>query len=350
MQVTAQQVFKELESGVSRLLYLILGDEPFQAQEIEARIKKNLLRDETDDFTFEVWDAEHLDAAALLTSLQTLPGLFALEATSPKVVVCRRFEKASSAETAILEDYFRSPSETSCLVLFCAKADKRKAWFKLVDEKGYIIEVAEPHAREWPKWQAYLEKKIEKQIQADAWEMLVELSNRKLSMLWSELQKMATFVGDSGKITRRDLLLAGVSNSEVDIFELVEDVVSRRAFLALRKYHALVQNGESDIKILSLLVRQFRLIQQCLQLTKQGVSDPKIIGAQVGTNPYFVPKILQQAKKHTLSTLPKVFHQLSECDFLLKTGDGGLFEHFLVPYFEGKRCLSTFHTGSRCEK
>ena len=167
MQITAQQLFKDLEAGIRKPFYVIVGEEPFQMSEILSRLKKVFLAKEEDGtFNFEAFDGEHLDVSALIGSLDTLPGLFDGPGAM-RLILCRHFEKINATGIEALDRYFKSPSDTTCFVIQAGKMDKRKAWVKAVDAKGDVVEVSEPYDREWPKWQGYFERKIEKKIDGE---------------------------------------------------------------------------------------------------------------------------------------------------------------------------------------
>ncbi len=333
MIVSAQQIFKELEAGTWRPFYLVVGEEPFQSSEILSRLKVFLSKGEIgDSFNYEAWDGEGLDAAGLLASLETLPGLFDGEGTK-RLVVCQRFDKVTTAGLEVLDSYFRNPLSTTCFVLLASKVDKRKAWVKCVDEKGAHVEVNEPYERDWPKWQGYLERKTGKKVESNAWEVLLDGASRSLSLVWAELQKLAIYVGEKGVITRKDVIELSPAPGGSDVFDLVDDVLCRRKEAAVHRYQRLLRSGESEIKILSLFVRQFRLVDNYQRLAREGVTDSKVIAPQIGVHPFLVSKIKAQAQHHTPKSLAARISELSECDYHMKIGEGHLFEDFLIPYF-----------------
>lgn len=332
MQITAQQLFKELDSKSFRPFYVIVGEETFQIGEIIERLKSAVLgQSASSDFQYEAWEGEGLDGGNLRASLEELPGLFS--DGGPRLVICRTFEKASAGALEVLDGYFTNPVETTVFVMVASKIDKRKAWIKHLETSAGVLEVDEPQDREWPRWHGYLEKKIGKKIEGEAWERLVATSQKRLATLWSELQKVATFVGDRNVITSADVALLAAGEAGEDIFGFAEDVVYRRAERSFRRFHNLLREGESEVKILSILVRQFRIIQQYRSLAKTGVTDPKVVGPQIGVHPFFVSKIASQSKLSTDESLTHTIQRLAEADYRLKTGHGGLFENFLVPYF-----------------
>jgi len=333
MAVTAQKVFKDLESGSFRPLYLIAGAEPFQANEILSQFKRKFVKEETAQaLNFEVWDGEGLNASELLNSLDMLPGLFAAE-EEIRLIVCQRFDKVSAASLETLQNYFLSPSTSTVFLMFADKADKRKSWYKTVEDKGDIIEIREPYDREWPKWSGFFERKYGKRIEPSAWEMLVSASGRCLSLLATEIEKMAVYLNDKPLLQIEDVQAMGAYSAGEDVFSLVEDVAMKRKSAALRKYDVLMRNGESDIKLLSIIVRQFKMIEHAMRLAQKGVTDSKTVASQIGAHPFFVSKIFEQMKKHNAENLGQILDLLAKCDYQIKTGDGSLFERFLVPYF-----------------
>jgi DNA polymerase III delta subunit len=72
------------------------------------------------------------------------------------------------------------------------------------------------------------------------------------------------------------------------------------------------------------------MVEQCLRLMSKGITDPKVIAPKIGAHPFFVSKVIQQTKGHTLKSLGKSLSQLADCDYRMKRGDGDLFSTFLT--------------------
>lgn len=330
--MTARQVFKELSAGGIKPFYLVIGEEPFQRDEILKRFKAHFIK-EAEDSTFntESFYGESLDVAALMDALQALPCLFG--GTGVRLIVCRNFDKISSGDLDTLGSCFSDPSPTTCFLMLASKVDKRKSWIKRVDEKGCLLEVKEPYEREWPGWKGYFEKRVSKRLDSEAWDRLVREANFSLSLVSSELEKIATFVGDRQTVTLADVTSVSSSISADVLFSFADDVVFRRKFPAIQKFHRLIGQGENEIKILSILLRQFRQVEQCSYLMAHGIRGPKAVAVELGIPSFFVPKVMDQAKAQTRERWSAALVQLAQCDYQLKTGSGRLLEDFLVPYF-----------------
>lgn len=328
----AAQLFKELEQNKIRPFYLVVGEEPFQVSEITYKIKNHFLHSKSDaDFSFESFDGETSDPHQLLSSLDMLPGLFD-DPQSHRLVKCERFDRFNAASLEILKSYFDNPSPTTVFLILAHKIDKRKSWVKKVQDEGLMVEVAEPYDRDWPKWRGYFEKKCGKQIEVPAWEHLVEFSGKILGLVWQEVQKAAVFVGSKPVISQTDIEQLISSSLKADVFQFADDVIAKRKNLAMKGFEALSLEGESEIKILSILVRQFRMIDRCQRLLASGMKDPKLLAPQIGTHPYFLGKILDLAKGQSSHEIQRGIHLLAETDYFLKTGQGRLFDSFLVEY------------------
>jgi DNA polymerase-3 subunit delta len=336
MVSTAQKVFKSLEAGDWKPLCLVVGAEPFQSNEIFNQFKKRFVREDVGQaLNYELWDGEGLNGGQLLNSLDMLPGLFSSE-EEIRLIVCQRFDRVAPGQLEILQSYFNQPLSSTVFLMMAEKVDKRKSWYKAVEAQGDIVEIREPYDREWPKWAGYFEKRHSKKIEPAAWEMLVSGSGRCLSFLATDIEKLVCYVGDKSTIQLSDVQAMGASSSGEDIFSFVEDLAMKRKGAALKRYDLLMRSGESDIKLLSIVVRQFRMIEQALRLSKQGVNDPKTVAAQIGSHPFFVSKIFEQMKKHSQEEVGRVLDLLAQCDYQIKTGDGNLFERLLIPYFSIK--------------
>ncbi len=333
--VTLAQALRDLEGGNASRIYLVAGEEPFQAGEFAERVRKHFLGSgDGGGFNYDVFDAEQVLPADLIASLDTLPGLFDAP-DSTRLVVCRRFEKAPAALLERLEAYFKNPAPQTCFLILAEKADKRKTWVKEIEKHGTVLEVAEPWDRDWPKWRSFFERRCGKEIDAPAWEGLVEAAGRSLSLVAAESDKAALYVGARPRITAEDVReVCGGGSAADDVFQLSEDVVARRPMAAMLKLQRLLANGESEIKILSIVLRHFRQVAQCRHLMATGVRDPKVLAPQIGVPPFFVPKIQELARGYNEESLTVTLRRLADCDYRLKTGEGTLWGDFLVPHFQ----------------
>lgn len=329
--MNAGEVFSELDAGKFRSLYLVVGDEPFQTNEILDRFRSFFSkRNPNDDFLVESWDGDGIAFDDFRNSLEELPGLFS-QGPNTRFIICHRFEKVAPSYQEKLETYFSNPNPDVCLVLCASKADKRKAWVKTLEAHGALLSVEEPKFREWGKWKLYLEKKVGKRLGPGAWERALEEGGQTLSLVAADLSRLATFVGDRPEITEADVKAFSQSGGWTDLFAFIDDVAQRNKVSALVRYHALARAGEADLKLLALLVRQFRIMDKLQQLMAAKVPE-STWASELGVPPFALSKFKTALAKQPHGSAPGL-KLVSETDFLVKTGRGSLFHSFLLPYF-----------------
>ncbi|MCB0417771.1 MAG: DNA polymerase III subunit delta [Bdellovibrionales bacterium] len=339
MTATASRIFKDLSQGKWSPLNLIVGEEPFQTREIIDRFKSHLLKDVSDaEFNLEHFDGVSSSYGQILESLQQMPGLFA-EDSGTRLVICRDLDRLGEAALEKMESYFAEPSESTCFVATASKVKKKSSWYTTWSKVGTVVEVHEPFERDWPKWRSFFESKCQKKIENDAWGLLLDVANRRLSTLWMEIEKISTFVEPRPEIRLQDVLQDGEGKSTENIFSFGESVLRGNRYEALKQYRALIASGENEIKILSLVVKQFRLLYQCLKMKEQGNFELASAAKLLGAHPYFLTKLLNQADAKAKKEIKWALDLLTECDFNLKLGRGSFLDNFCIPYFGESRGL-----------
>lgn len=328
-------MFRELESGKIRPAYLIVGEEPFQIDEICARFRAHFVKSEAEsEFNSDRFDGDGLSLSDFASALDTLPGLFSDGESACRLVSCRNFEKVAELAGEVVERHMTLEGEvTCCLLLVASRVDKRKAWYRAVDQAGGVIEVSEPADRDWGKWRPYFETRVGKRIESEAWSALVEGSGKRLAIVWSELSKLSAYVGDRPAISVDDVRVAGCDLASENVFTFIDDIVCNRKYAAVRRYMELAEGGENEIKMLAIVAKQFRLIWQCLHLPSEATGDPKSVASRLGAHPYFVSKVLAQARLHSPASVSRALGLVAEADHQLKSGGSDMLSLFLLPYF-----------------
>lgn len=328
-----QQLVEALAAGHAKPIVVLSGEEHFQVEEAVTALKNYyLVAQEDRDFHFEILEGESLTAERLREACEVLPGLLE-PSRGARLVLCRRFEKADTSVQHYLETYLADPLTSTALVLTVSKIDKRRGWAKAAQKQGWVLEVAEPYERDWPKWKGYLEKKFRKRIALDAWGVLVELCGRRLGLVASEFEKAALYQSAS-EIGAEDIWAVAAATAAADIFKFAEATFMGNASDALQRYRSLIHSGESDIKLLAILVRHFRQLRACHQALEEGITDPRVLGPRIGVPPFFVANIVSAARRYSSERLSDTLHRLARADYSLKRGEGTLAELFVYPHLE----------------
>lgn len=312
--------------------YVLVGEEPFQIELFLEKIRAQyLITPEDRDFFFESFDGEGLDLQNFRQALQSLPGLLA-PSRERRLVFCRRFEKAPAGATEILEAYLQDPEPPACLVLVTSKIDGRKSWAKKLETKAIILPTEEPYERDWQKWQTFLQSRHGKRLSARGWQLLWEAAGRKLASVASEYEKLVLFADSKSELDIEEVQQVCVPPDSADVFEFAECVLAGRRTQALAMYERLQRSGESEIKLLALLVRHYRQLRDCQHWISKGILENKKLGSLIGVHPFFVPKLIGAARQIEESRLDECLTFLAKADCELKRGNQDLYHEFLLPF------------------
>ncbi len=88
---------------------------------------------------------------------------------------------------------------------------------------------------------------------------------------------------------------------------------------ALAVLYDLLQNREEPIRILALIIRQFRILLQVHTLTSQGKSEREI-ASMLGLHPYPVKLAVRQCRAFSEKSLRTLLRKAIEADQGIKTG------------------------------
>jgi DNA polymerase-3 subunit delta len=83
--------------------------------------------------------------------------------------------------------------------------------------------------------------------------------------------------------------------------------------------HALDSDGEQPLRLLGMIARQYRLLIQAKALQAQGVKPPEM-ARTLSVADWTVPKLLNQANRHTFAALERDMARILAADEAIKTG------------------------------
>lgn len=334
-------VWKEIKQKKLQSIYLLLGKEAFLMQETLQLIISAALNDEEKDFNLSIYDMEETSIDTAIEDAETLPFMgekrvviiknpFFLTSEKKKEKVEHKLDK--------LEQYLNSPAPYTIL-LFVApyeKLDERKKITKQLKKQSIVLEMNSLSEKDTIEWITEMAEQEIVYFSKEAIDELMVLTAGDLMILNQELKKISTYVGEGGQVSPDIIRLLVPRTLEQNIFELIDNVIHRRSSEALRIFYDLLKNNEEPIKILSLLVNQFRLILQVKELSGTGYGQQQIANT-VKVHPFRVKLALQQAKLFNSDELANILLELAEADYQMKTGKKDkqlVLELFLLKLFE----------------
>lgn len=156
-------------------------------------------------------------------------------------------------------------------------------------------------------------------IERAAAQELATYIGRNLRLIDNELEKLAAYRAGQGAITRQDVRLLTPYVQEANIFDMVDAIGRRDGPTALRLLRELERDGAAPLYLLSMIVRQFRILIQVADQMSRGLGKDAIASA-IGLHPYPTQKAMQQSSQWRMAELEAVYDRLLETDLAIKTG------------------------------
>ena len=175
-----------------------------------------------------------------------------------------------------LEKIFQSGLPTgNCLIFTAETVDKRRKIFKIVAQQGIVLNfsTAKGEAAQKEVLQKQIQKLLErykKKLSPAAWVSLRKKTGFELRRSIMEMEKLIFFVGDRPVIEEGDVEEVVGKTKEDSIFDLTTALSEKNQLAALHALKALLDQGLHHLMILTMIVREIRLLLQARILVDCG--------------------------------------------------------------------------------
>lgn len=157
-----------------------------------------------------------------------------------------------------------------------------------------------------------------KEILSEAADLIGEQVGNHLGQIHQELEKLAAYVGDRKRIGVEDVE-AVISRVRIHtVFDLTRAMGMKNGPEALRILNQMLESGESHLRILTMMVRQFRLLWIAKEMRSRGIREREI-GKAVGIPDFFLQGFLAQLNSFSDRELIEGYRRLFETDVALKS-------------------------------
>ena len=187
------------------------------------------------------------------------------------------------------------------------------------DEKGHVHTFGGPGRGELTGW---IRQRVESKgatIERPAADALAIAVGDDLRLLDSEIEKLIVYAGDDRPITTDDVDLLVPYAGTANVFAMVDAIGRRDGRTALHLLHKLLDENAAPLYLLSMIVRQFRILIQVKELSAQGLAA-STIAKRAGLHPFVAEKAQRQAMNFSMGQLEVIYARLLETDLAIKTG------------------------------
>ena len=321
-------------------LTLFTGADQGQYDIMKTQVLKQIGYDPA-DLNFAYFDMKEVDYNSLELELVSLPFF-----SDEKIVILDHFVDITTAKKRYLtddelksfEDYLENPLPSSKLVIFAeGKLDSKRRLVKLLKRDATVFEAIEPKEQEI---RAYFQKWAQELGLTFAGKSFEQLLI-KSGFQFSDIQKNLLFLQaykDNGVITEEDIVEAIPKTLQDNIFDLTQLILGKKIDQARDLVKDLTLQREDEIKLIAIMLGQFRLYTQVKILLESGQTESQMVsslGHYLGRNPnpYQIKFALRDTRALSLNFLQDSIRYLIQADYQIKTGvyeKGYLFEKALL--------------------
>ena len=321
-------------------LSLFTGTDQGQFEVMKSQVLKQIGYDSA-DLNFAYFDMKEVVYKDVELELVSLP-FFADE----KIVILDHFVDITTAKKRFLtddelksfEEYFDNPSSTTKLIIFAeGKLDSKRRLVKLLKRDAKVFDAVEAKEQELRQYFQKWSQKEGLQFANQSFENLLIKSGFQFSEIQKNLLFLQSYKKDS-VIEEEDIVNAIPKTLQDNIFDLTQFILTKKMDHARDLVRDLTLQGEDEIKLIAVMLGQFRTFTQVKILAESGQTESQIassLGSFLGRNPnpYQIKFALRDSRGLSLSFLKQAISYLIETDYQIKTGlyeKGFLFEKALI--------------------
>ena len=323
----ALQTIKKISAENLPPILVLSGDDIGQFEWMKEQLLKKVGYDSS-DLNYSYFDMKETAYSEVELDLVSLP-FFADE----KIVILDHFVDVTTAKKRYLTDdelqsfegYLSAPLETTRLIVIAeGKLDSKRRIVKLLKRDAQLLEATELKEQELRAHFAEEIKSLGLAIDSQAFDQLLIKSGFDFSEIQKNLEFLKTYKGASS-ITITDIEEAILKTLQDNLFDLIQMILKKQIDSARSLVKDLRLQGEDEIKLLAILLSQFRIYTQVKLLKQEGRTESQIVsdlseltGRKV--NPYQVKFALRDSRGISLSYLEQAICLLIDTDFQMKSG------------------------------
>ena len=308
-------------------ILVLTGEDVGQFEWLKKDILKKIGYDPS-DLNYSYFDMKEASYAEVELDLVSLP-FFADE----KIVILDHLLDLTTAKKRNLtdedlkqfENYLENPSESTRLVIFAeGKLDSKRRLVKLLKRDSQIIEATTPKEQDLKRYFSSQAQELGLHFVGDSLDQLLLKSGYDFGESQKNLALLQAYKED-GQITLEDIEEVVPKSLQDNIFDLTQMILKRQIDQARNLVKDLRLQGEDEIKLIAILLGQFRMYSQVKIFSEEGQSESQIVASLSDlsgrkVNPYQVKFALRDSRRLSLSFLKQAMTTFIETDYAIKSG------------------------------
>ncbi len=312
-----KEFYQRLKENALPACLLMHGEEEYLKQRALESLRKAYLPEGLEVMNEAVFEGA-AEENVLIEACETLPFM-----GEKRLVIAKEhplIAGGAGGDGSRLADYVRAMPPHAALVFYVrGGADMRKklpsaiskaggaALFRMVDDKDLFAFLA----REC--------KAAGLAVGRAAMERLVFLCGRDLSVLSGEIRKIIAYAGNKESVSAEDVDQIAVPCLEANVYHMVDALLDGNAAHAHELKAALLRDGESPIRILSVLTSNLRQLSYAKIMLDAARPKPEIERA-IGVSGFIAGKILTRASRLDARRVLAAERLCAQADYEIKSG------------------------------
>ena len=192
---TYDEIIRSLKQRKPQRVYLLAGDEPLFIDQIASFAAKELIPAEEQDFNQSILYGAEVNARTILLEALRFPMM-----GSQVLVLVREAQQVRDLDT--LAAHLDELPESTCLILcYKKKADKRKALYKAISERGGVFESTKMYDSKIPDFiiKSFAARQLD--IDPRTAHLMADSTGNDLEKILNEVEKIALALSEKGTRT-----------------------------------------------------------------------------------------------------------------------------------------------------
>ena len=262
-------------------ILVLTGEDVGQFEWLKKDILKKIGYDPS-DLNYSYFDMKEASYAEVELDLVSLP-FFADE----KIVILDHLLDLTTAKKRNLtdedlkqfENYLENPSESTRLVIFAeGKLDSKRRLVKLLKRDAQIIEATTPKEQDLKRYFSGQAQELGLHFVGDSLDQLLLKSGYDFGELQKNLALLQAYKED-GQITLQNIEEVVPKSLQDNIFDLTQMILKRQIDQVRNLVKDLRLQGEDEIKLIAILLGQFRMFSQVKIFSEEGQSESQIVAS-----------------------------------------------------------------------
>ena len=294
---------------------LFEGEEEHMKQTALAALRKMLLPEGMEELNETVLDAPETDQ--LIAASETIPFM-----ADRRLVIVRDHPAllGRSEGDDKLTGYLASVPSSTVLLFYCSKKpDGRKKLYTAVKKLNGIVVFSPLKDRELTTFVTSAFRNLGKECDERTADFLIFTCGSDTALLMTEISKIASHDPGSSAVHPDEVRALATPSTECTVFQMVDALVSGQHDRAFRLMRNQLLNGTDRLYMLSMLLRQFRLMQH-IRIMQYEKCSRDTIRANLGVPPFAVEQYTRQAALYTNAQIKQAVRLCLDTEYAVKSG------------------------------